>query len=146
MEADLAEQGKDAVDNTYDIFFILETKLLFGCGVSSGAGFRGQGSETPALFQGRKLAGKTNAEKLERLARVLAKEHGRRKRQHAAAVASLGDGQLLSSLPIDYSERNPAIRAAALSQELIIDHNTRVLLGVVVSPSSHWMLRIRLAI
>ncbi|TVU41149.1 hypothetical protein EJB05_14647, partial [Eragrostis curvula] len=39
MEADLAEQGKDAVDNTYDIFFILETKLHFGCGVSSGAGF-----------------------------------------------------------------------------------------------------------
>ncbi|TVU41155.1 hypothetical protein EJB05_14653, partial [Eragrostis curvula] len=39
MEADLAEQGKDAVDKlTYDIFSILETKFLFGRGVSSGAG------------------------------------------------------------------------------------------------------------
>lgn len=42
-----------------------------------------QKSVESVLFQGRRLAGETNAEKLERFARELAKEHARR-RQHAA--------------------------------------------------------------
>ncbi|TVU41146.1 hypothetical protein EJB05_14644, partial [Eragrostis curvula] len=53
-----------------------------------------QKSVESVLFQGRKLAGETNAEKLERFARELAKEHGRRKQQH---TASPGDGQLVSA-------------------------------------------------
>ncbi|KAL6880239.1 hypothetical protein ACP4OV_011804 [Aristida adscensionis] len=44
-----------------------------------------QRSVESVLFQGRKLAGETNADKLERFARELAKEHQRRK-QHAAAA------------------------------------------------------------
>ena len=40
------------------------------------------------LFQGRKLAGETNAEKLERFARELVKEHGRRKQQAAVTPAA----------------------------------------------------------
>ncbi|OEL38581.1 Patatin-like protein 3 [Dichanthelium oligosanthes] len=42
------------------------------------------------LFQGRKLAGETNAEKLERFARELAKENSRRKQQQQQ---QLGNGQ-----------------------------------------------------
>ncbi|KAL6647072.1 hypothetical protein ACP70R_014509 [Stipagrostis hirtigluma subsp. patula] len=44
-----------------------------------------QKSVESVLFQGRRLAGETNAEKLERFARELAKEHQRRKQLHAAA-------------------------------------------------------------
>ncbi|CAL5076888.1 unnamed protein product [Urochloa decumbens] len=52
-----------------------------------------QRSVESVLFQGRKLAGETNAEKLERFARELAKEHARRKQQAAAAEQeSSGDG------------------------------------------------------
>ncbi|RCV09455.1 hypothetical protein SETIT_2G030200v2 [Setaria italica] len=52
-----------------------------------------QRSVESVLFQGRKLAGETNAEKLERFARELAKEHARRKQQQQAAQqASPGDG------------------------------------------------------
>ncbi|XP_062186431.1 patatin-like protein 3 [Phragmites australis] len=43
-----------------------------------------QKSVESVLFQGRKLAGETNAEKLERFACELANEHGRRKQQAAA--------------------------------------------------------------
>jgi hypothetical protein len=43
------------------------------------------------LFRGRNLAGETNAEKLERFARDLAKEHARRKQKQQAA-ASPGPG------------------------------------------------------
>ncbi|CAL5067104.1 unnamed protein product [Urochloa decumbens] len=54
-----------------------------------------QRSVESVLFQGRKLAGETNAEKLERFARELTKEHARRKQQHpqlaAAEQASSGD-------------------------------------------------------
>ncbi|CAN6209295.1 unnamed protein product [Urochloa humidicola] len=52
-----------------------------------------QRSVESVLFQGRKLAGETNADKLERFARELAKEHARRKqRQQAVEQASSGDG------------------------------------------------------
>lgn len=43
------------------------------------------------MFQGRRLAGETNAEKVERFARELIKEHGRRK-QHVPPAASGGGG------------------------------------------------------
>uniref|UniRef100_A0A0D3GM71 PNPLA domain-containing protein n=1 Tax=Oryza barthii TaxID=65489 RepID=A0A0D3GM71_9ORYZ len=43
------------------------------------------------MFQGRRLAGETNAEKVERFARELIKEHGRRK-QHVPPAASGGSG------------------------------------------------------
>ncbi|XP_025800293.1 patatin-like protein 3 [Panicum hallii] len=43
-----------------------------------------QRSVESVLFQGRKVAGETNAEKLERFARELAKEHARRKHQQQA--------------------------------------------------------------
>jgi len=45
-----------------------------------------QRSVESVLFQGRKLAGETNAEKLERFARELAKEHARRRQQQQQAV------------------------------------------------------------
>ncbi|CAN6213091.1 unnamed protein product [Urochloa humidicola] len=53
-----------------------------------------QRSVESVLFQGRKLAGETNAEKIERFARDLAKEHARRKQQqHAVEQAGApGDG------------------------------------------------------
>ncbi|KAF0905627.1 hypothetical protein E2562_007410 [Oryza meyeriana var. granulata] len=44
------------------------------------------------MFQGRRLAGETNAEKLERFARELIKEHGGRKQQAPAAAASHAGG------------------------------------------------------
>uniref|UniRef100_A0A0A9DAU4 Uncharacterized protein n=1 Tax=Arundo donax TaxID=35708 RepID=A0A0A9DAU4_ARUDO len=47
-----------------------------------------QKSVESVLFQGRKLAGETNAEKLERFACELAKEHGRRKQQQQAPPAA----------------------------------------------------------
>ncbi|CAN6170878.1 unnamed protein product [Urochloa humidicola] len=43
-----------------------------------------QRSVESVLFQGRKLAGETNAEKIERFARELTKEHARRKQQQQA--------------------------------------------------------------
>uniref|UniRef100_A0A0E0LH38 Patatin n=1 Tax=Oryza punctata TaxID=4537 RepID=A0A0E0LH38_ORYPU len=42
------------------------------------------------MFQGRRLAGETNADKLERFARELIKEHGRRKQQVSAASGGGG--------------------------------------------------------
>ena len=45
-----------------------------------------QRSVESVLFQGRKLAGETNADKVERFARELAKEHARRKQQQQPPV------------------------------------------------------------
>lgn len=46
------------------------------------------------MFQGRRLAGETNAEKLERFARELIKEHGRRKQHVPPAASGSGGGGL----------------------------------------------------
>jgi hypothetical protein len=45
-----------------------------------------QRSVESVLFQGRKLAGETNADKVERFARELAKEHARRKQQQQLSL------------------------------------------------------------
>jgi hypothetical protein len=54
-----------------------------------------QRSVESVLFQGRKLAGETNADKVERFARELAKEHARRKHQQQMSLGGHprpGDG------------------------------------------------------
>ncbi|XP_052162843.1 patatin-like protein 3 [Oryza glaberrima] len=56
------------------------------------------------MFQGRRLAGETNAEKVERFARELIKEHGRRK-QHVPPAASGGGGG--SGLDCHVSKKQP---------------------------------------
>ena len=54
------------------------------------------------LFQGRKLAGETNAEKLERFARELAKEHARRRQQQQQAVEQAStDGGSTEAAPLE---------------------------------------------
>jgi hypothetical protein len=49
-----------------------------------------QRSVESVLFQGRKLAGETNADKVERFARELAKEHARRKQPQLVSPAGGG--------------------------------------------------------
>ncbi|CAN6181202.1 unnamed protein product [Urochloa humidicola] len=51
-----------------------------------------QRSVESVLFQGRKLAGETNAEKIERFARELTKEHARRKQQAVEQASVPRDG------------------------------------------------------
>jgi len=55
------------------------------------------------LFQGRKLAGETNAEKLERFARELAKEHARRRQQQQqqAVEQASTDGGSTEAAPLE---------------------------------------------
>ncbi|KAF8714065.1 hypothetical protein HU200_028061 [Digitaria exilis] len=69
-----------------------------------------QKSVESVLFQGRKLAGETNADKLERFARELAKEHARRNQQSTPPLPH-GGGQ---------GRRSPADAAVVVSSPAVI--------------------------
>ena len=62
-----------------------------------------QRSVESVLFQGRKLAGETNAEKLERFAGELAKEHARRRQQQQqqAVEQASTDGGSTEAAPLE---------------------------------------------